>query len=79
MREHLIKVREEGIAFDNEEHSIGTTGFAVAIKNGKGKIIAAIGIIAPMSPIISSKIKKCIPIIKNYANEISKEISYYYE
>jgi IclR family KDG regulon transcriptional repressor len=77
MRDHLRKVKQEGVALDNEEFISGTKGVAVGLQNNQGKIIAAIGVIAPAEALPSSRIEKLIPLLKDCAGEISKETAWF--
>jgi len=73
---HLITVRQEGVSFDDEEHSLGTRGIAAALLDGEGKMAGAISILAPSVRLTRAKMRKLAPDIKANAIGISREIGF---
>jgi IclR family KDG regulon transcriptional repressor len=76
MQNHLKSVREEGVAFDNEENTLGVRGIAAALRDGEGTIIGSIGVIVPTVRMSRNQVKKLAPVIKDYALQISREFGY---
>ncbi|MCX7911827.1 MAG: IclR family transcriptional regulator [Dehalococcoidales bacterium] len=76
LKRHLILVRQEGVAFDEEEYYYGVRSVATTLKNGKGEIVGAIAILGPTVRLSRARLYECVPIIKNSALEISAELGY---
>lgn len=76
MRSHLLPVREEDVAFDDEEFSLGVRGVAAGLRDNEGMIIGAIAVIAPTVRLTRSKMQELRPVIKNCALEISRELGF---
>jgi len=68
----LEKVREEGVAYDNEEQWIGLKSIGVGILNSEGKIIASIGIVGPSVRLTGDIVPEMIKELKNCAASISE-------
>src|SRR3989304_3189474 len=47
LRKHLMIVRQEGVAFDDEEIYPGIRGVGVALKNGEGRAGGSISVLGP--------------------------------
>jgi IclR family KDG regulon transcriptional repressor len=76
MKEHLIKIRNDGVSYDDEEFSLGVKGVAVGLKDSEGNIIGAIGVIVPSARLNQEKINIYLPKIKRCASKISKEMGF---
>ncbi len=76
LKEHLKKVKEDGIAYDFEEHELGVDCVAVPVKDSDGNVVAAIGIIVPPIRVNSQKISTFSRTLKIYANKVSRAIKY---
>ncbi|OGO22772.1 MAG: hypothetical protein A2144_10515 [Chloroflexi bacterium RBG_16_50_9] len=76
LRKHLIAVKREGVAFDEEEKELGVRNVAAVIKDSDGNVVAAIGIVGPTIRLTRQKIREFIPIIKSHALEISQALGY---
>ncbi|MEL7648997.1 MAG: IclR family transcriptional regulator [Sedimentibacter sp.] len=72
----LDRIREEGIAFDREEFSVGLTCIAAPIFDSTGKAKYAISVSGPTVRMSEDKIQKSIASIKSAAKEISIKIGY---
>jgi|WetSurMetagenome_2_1015567.scaffolds.fasta_scaffold314595_1 IclR family transcriptional regulator, KDG regulon repressor len=73
MKSHLAAVRHDSIAFDDEESNLGIGSVAAGVKNGDGKLIAVISVVAPTIRLTRAKLREVAPIVKGQAVEISKE------
>lgn len=73
---HLIKIKEEGAAFDNEETVAGVRGVSVPLKNSRKELLGAIGMMGPSARISFTSMKEWVPILDNCSNEISRQLDY---
>lgn len=71
LRKLLQRVRNEGIAYDNEECEIGVKCIAAPIYNFEKKVIASISISAPTARMQGNNEEKIISELKRTAAEIS--------
>jgi len=76
LRKHLNIVRREGVAFDDEEYSLGIRGVGAVFKNEAGKVVGGISILGPTVRATRSRLKECVPHIIQCAREISEELGY---
>jgi DNA-binding IclR family transcriptional regulator len=76
MKNTLLIVRQEDVAQDNEEFALGVRGLGTGIRDGEGKIVGAIAILAPSVRLSRSRMRQLVPIIKNCANDISRELGF---
>jgi IclR family KDG regulon transcriptional repressor len=76
MEQHLRIVRQEGVAFDDEEFSLGVRGVGSGIRNGEGMLVGAAGIVAPSIRLSRSRMRKLVPDVKNCNIKISKELGF---
>lgn len=75
-RKHLMVVKREGVAFDDEEKELGVRNVAALIRDAEGNGVAAIGILGPTIRLTRKGIREFIPIVKSYALEISRALGY---
>jgi len=54
----LRKVREAGVAFENEECDLEIRSLAVPVRDFSRNVIAAVGIVAPASRLVDEKLEK---------------------
>jgi DNA-binding IclR family transcriptional regulator len=71
----LVKVKEEGVAFDNQENLIGLSGVGGPIFNQKGVVIAGFAVTGD-SEQISAKRKDIINAVKYTSSVISSQLGY---
>lgn len=76
MKYILKAVREEGVAYDDEEDSLGVRGVAAALHDGEDSIIGSIGVLAPTVRMTRNQMKKLGTILKTYAQQISTEFGF---
>ncbi|KAF5045338.1 Transcriptional regulator KdgR [anaerobic digester metagenome] len=74
--EELKSIREEGIAFDNEENIEGLTCISAPIFDSIGRVKYSISVSGPSIRMTEQKIKKAIVVVKDAANKISEEFGY---
>jgi IclR family transcriptional regulator, KDG regulon repressor len=76
LKSQLVKIRKEGIAFDDEEYAIGVFGIASDIKDSTSKVVGSAGILAPSARLSHEKRLELAPILKQYSDNISKQLGY---
>lgn len=75
----LKKVRDEGVAIDDEEGYTGVRGIASPISvNGK-IVVGAITVLGPSTRVTREKTTEFIPIVKDYARKISDALTGEYQ
>ena len=75
LEKELKKIRTEGVAFDNEEYRMGLFIAAAPVYDGKGSVIAAAGIMVPISDIDTKSRQKFSSAIKSCTAKISQIVS----
>ena len=76
LRDNLNLIRQSGVSFDNEEHTLGVRGVASALLNAEGKLVGGISILAPSIRLTRARMRKIAPDIKAFAIGISRELGY---
>ena len=72
LRASLKMIKEEGVAYDDEEQHLGIRNVAVGIFDDKNEIIASIGVLGPHIRLTREKMSEILPHIKKCAKDISK-------
>lgn len=72
----LKRVRTQGYAVEDEESEIGMRSIAAPIRNGRGEVVAAIGVAGPTQRISDETLKTFAPQVMETANMISARIGY---
>ena len=72
----LTQIRQEGIAFDREEYSLGLTCIACPVFDHKGNAAFAISVSAPSYRISPEKERQICCQLKETANSISRQLGY---
>ncbi|OGO31511.1 MAG: hypothetical protein A2Z29_10560 [Chloroflexi bacterium RBG_16_56_11] len=76
LKKHLMIVKQEGVAFDDEEYDAGIRGIAAPLKNGEGNVVGSVGILGPTVRLTRARVRECVPVIKKSALDISRELGY---
>jgi DNA-binding IclR family transcriptional regulator len=76
MRNHLIIIRKEEVAFDDEEYRVGIRGIGAGLRDGDGMLLGAFGIVAPSVRFTHAKMRELVPEITKFALDISAELGY---
>jgi IclR family KDG regulon transcriptional repressor len=76
LKQHLLKIKKEGVAFDDEEYAIGVRGVAVPLKSSRGELLGSIGMIGPCARISLPVLKDWVPILSKCAGDISRQLDY---
>jgi DNA-binding IclR family transcriptional regulator len=72
----LTEVRKNGYALDNEESEIGMRGLAAPVRDVSGRVIAAVGLSAPMQRMTKRELRSLVPQVVATANGISARMGY---
>lgn len=76
MKDHLKVVKQENVAFDDEEYDLGIRSVAAGVRDMKGEIIASIAVFSPSVRLTYTKMQELSPIIRECALQISKELGF---
>ena len=76
LRKELEIIVRDGVAFDDEEYTVGVRSAAAPIKGDTGIVLAALCYIGPSVRISSVRMKQLAPMVKSYALEISRSLGY---
>ncbi len=77
LKKNLSAIAEVDYAIDNEEFEGGVKCVAVPVKDYLGIPVAALSLTAPAYRLSEERIEKLVlPVIRRYANEISKRLGY---
>jgi DNA-binding IclR family transcriptional regulator len=76
MQRHLAQVSQDGIAYDDEEYSLGVRSVAAGLKDSAGNVLGAIGILSPSAFLTSTDMRNMSDQVKKCALRISKELGY---
>ena len=76
LKKHLLIVKREGVAFNDEEHHAGVRSVASAIKNAEGYLIGTVSVIGPSVRLTREEIREITPLIKECALNISREFGF---
>lgn len=72
----LLKTRENGFSFDNEERDIGLTCLAAPVFDKNGQAKYSISVSGPTVRMNNAKIEMAKKLLKYMANAISKQLGY---
>jgi len=74
LKASLKMVKEEGVAYDDEERYLGIKSVSVPVIDAKRKVIGSIGIMGPSIRLTREKMTALLPDLKSCSVEISKAI-----
>ena len=74
--DELEIVKKQGFALDDEECELGARCIAVPVRNHTGRVIASLSISGPTSRLTNQRIRKLIPIVKDYGGQMSRALGY---
>ncbi|MDO7788185.1 IclR family transcriptional regulator [Desulforamulus aquiferis] len=78
LRNHLVKIKNQGYSIDDEEIEVGLRCVAAPILDHHGKAIAAISIAGPSTRMTNERIDQLIQPVKKAALLISQTMGYHY-
>jgi DNA-binding IclR family transcriptional regulator len=70
LEDELVKIRSEGVSFDNAEFMSGVVCMAVPIRGPKGNVIAGIAVSAPEVRLTLEDLRKYLPTLKVAAEKL---------
>ena len=76
LKKHLLAVRQEGVAYDDEEQYVGVRNVAAVLKDNTGTVVGAIGVISPSVRLSRERMKEIAPDVRDCAGEISRAMGY---
>lgn len=76
LKTELSKIKEKGIAYDNEEYAYGLICYSAPIFSFDGKVKYAVSVSMPTIRFSEELEKKIINLLKEKALKISKEVGY---
>ena len=68
----LMKIRAEGVSFDDSEFMSGVVCIAVPIRGHGNKVVAGIAVSAPEARLTLDEARKHIPALKDAARKLSQ-------
>ena len=74
LAEHLQKVRQTGLAFDNEEIYPGVVCVAAPVRGDRGKVIAAVSVSFPKHRIDPAMLEDFKSLLSSCASELSQQL-----
>jgi DNA-binding IclR family transcriptional regulator len=76
LRTHLAEVRQQGVAFDDEEFSVGVRCVAAPVFRYDGSVAGAIGISGPSPRVTDDRIRDWTPFILEQARGLSLQMGW---
>ncbi len=73
--EEVTRTRERGYATSRGEAVPGAGGLAVSLKDAEGRVIASLGISAPVERMTEAKIKRWLPVLRSQAEQVSRQLA----
>ena len=74
LEQELVRVREQGYAFDDEEFAQGIRCLAVPVWNFTGHIVAALGISGPVWRVSLDRVAQLTELVKAIGHRLSQEL-----
>ncbi len=74
--QELARVRTDGLAVDNEEHSIGLRCLAAPVRDNLGRVVAAISFSGPIQRLRPQMLKRYGRSVKEAAIEVSRKLGH---
>jgi len=72
LKNELITIRQEGVAIDNEENSLGVICIGAPVKDNDGRVLAAVSISVPSVRLTTDRIIEQKSLVKKCARKISQ-------
>lgn len=76
LKNEIEEVTRQGYAMDREETLPGVFCLAVPVKDGTGKVIAALSLVAPSTTLNKDNHWQYLPTLQKYSQLITKDVSY---
>ncbi len=76
LRQHFALIRQQGYARDEEEFEIGLRCIAAPIRDSTHEVFAGVSISGPTQRMSDSKVASLIPLLLQYAEQMSRTIGF---
>jgi IclR family KDG regulon transcriptional repressor len=76
LKKHLLIVRQQGVAIDDEEYALGVRGVGAAFKDENNSVLGSITILGPSVRLSRERLRECASSVKDCAFRISAELGY---
>lgn len=76
LREHLARVRETGVAFDDEEHEPGIRCVAAPVRDHRSVVVASISVAGPAVRMTRQRLQELVEPVRQAAAAISARLGY---
>jgi DNA-binding IclR family transcriptional regulator len=76
LKNQILLIRQEGIAYNFEEDQIGVNSTASAVKNDEGKVVGSIAVVGPSVRLTRAKMRQFAPEIKRVSSVISRKLGF---
>jgi DNA-binding IclR family transcriptional regulator len=76
LKKQLTQIKKDGIAYEDEEYSPGVRAIGAGIKDAEGNTVGAITVIAPSIRLDRARMKELEPVVRDYAQKISRDLGY---
>ncbi|MFZ5641983.1 MAG: IclR family transcriptional regulator [Bacillota bacterium] len=76
LKSEMEKVLKQDYAVDREETLPGVFCVAVPVRDGNGRVVAALSVVAPSTTLNSENYWKYLPVLKKYSTHITRDMSY---
>jgi len=76
LKKELEKIRRNGVAFDDQEHELGTRMVASPIMDWEGNVAASVGVLGYSRRISKKRMALLATIVKQHTYQISKAMGY---
>jgi IclR family KDG regulon transcriptional repressor len=77
LKKHLLIVKQQGVAIDDEEYALGVRGVGAAFKDENGLVLGAITILGPSVRLSRERLRECASAVKDCAIKISAELGFH--
>ena len=76
LRDHLTRVRSHGVAFDDEEYSVGVRCMATPVFRFDNAVCGAIGVSGPSPRITDARLSEWEPMLIDMSRELSTRLGW---
>jgi IclR family transcriptional regulator, KDG regulon repressor len=74
LRDHLLRVQAQGVAFDDEEYSVGVRCVAAPVFRHDNTVCGAVGISGPSPRMTDARLSEWEPILLGLSRELSARL-----
>ncbi len=76
LKKELEKIRRTGVAFDDQEHELGTRMVASPIMDWEGNVAASVGVLGYSRRITKKRMAHLATVVQQYTSQISRAMGY---